>query len=83
MEMECLELTYKKPQQPRSLNGYYYGYDNWDWEVTKTNLGTFREEPKPPKVAWSREMAREFGVEYYGSSNLDVQKAKLQKDSNA
>lgn len=74
--MECLELTYKRPAkaQPLSIGGYYYGYDNWDWEVTKVNAGTFVEPKRVTKVTWSKELAREFGVEYYGTTDNNVQK---------
>jgi hypothetical protein len=79
MEMEYVELTYKRPAkaQPLSVGGYYYGYDNWDWELAKP-----KSEPPEPKlktkVTWSKEIAQEFGVEYYGSTgnnNNNVQKA--------
>jgi hypothetical protein len=74
MEMECLELTYKRPQ-PVSLNGYYYGYDNWEY---KPSYEFKAIEPKrTTKAFWSKELAQEFGVEYKdGNNNNNIQEAE-------
>lgn len=82
--MECLELTYKKPQ--RQLGGYYdysYNYYDYDDDYTPPPRYEFKPMKRNLKATWSKELAKEFGVEYCGSEtgtgigNIDcnVQKA--------